>query len=389
MTLEPGAGGGPDVRDGLIVIGCEYWPYTLEGDGPVDARLREGASQVSAGRRGRRLSQAATRSRSASTGSAGSAASARSAAAAASLALLPFSVGLATARKLYLPKVRLFLEHLRDRDLIIVPARRFDDALCDYFGYLAEARGLGPHWGDHTVAGLVFVWPELAGTLPRSQRAVKAWHRMSVDEEGQPVPLEIWEVIIDELKGRSARGAADFVAVSLDCYLRGGEAEKLTTDDVIISTGANGETVVSIRLGVPERNERTKTGQRQGVIVDRPHVAALLISRKKELGPGCRLFGVSVDQVRHLLASVGTQLGIDIGPAHSVRHSGPAHDLWSGYRTLWHIQRRGRWVSERSVMRYAKTHSLLEARARFPAALMDRGGQLLRGRPARPMTARE
>ena len=87
--------------------------------------------------------------------------------------------------------------------------------------------------------------------------------------------LEIWEVIIDELRMRSraAAGTACYAAVSLNCFLRGGKATGLTTGDVIVSSGVDDDTVVSLRLGILERNERTNTGHWQGVILDRLHVA--------------------------------------------------------------------------------------------------------------------
>ncbi len=142
-------------------------------------------------------------------------------------------------------------------------------------------------------------------------------------------------------------------------------------------------------LGVADRDEYNKTGRRQGVIVDYPDVAEILVSRKAARKSHELIYDLTVHEYRDALRRVGNSLNFDIGPPHSVRHSGPSEDAAFGYRTIWAIQRRGRWSSERSVLRYAKTHSLLEARSRVPEDLLAEGRQLLAARPPRPETARE
>ena len=83
------------------------------------------------------------------------------------------------------------------------------------------------------------------------------------------------------------------------------------------------------------------------------------------------------------------QLQVDLGPMHSVRHSGPSHDMHSGYRSLWQVQRRGRWRSERSCLRYTKSHALVEAQARMPPEVMTSGAALYEQWGNRRETAQE
>ena len=47
------------------------------------------------------------------------------------------------------------------------------------------------------------------------------------------------------------------------------------------------------------------------------------------------------------------------------------------------------WASERSVLRYAKSHSWHEVRARVDPKLLQRGAELLAAREQRPLVAPE
>ena len=115
----------------------------------------------------------------------------------------------------------------------------------------------------------------------------------------------------------------------------------------------------------------------------------MLADRKKENAASDRVFKITRDSYAKACSDAAKVLGVFLGPPHSVRHSGPSHDAATGYRTLWQIQRRGRWTSERSVLRYAKSQVWVEARARAPDHLMQRGAELLQMRSPRPSVAKE
>ena len=116
---------------------------------------------------------------------------------------------------------------------------------------------------------------------------------------------------------------------------------------------------------------------------------SILARRKGEKAKGEKVFVSSAPRFRRLWYEVAAELGHAIGPPHSVRHSGPAHDVGCGYRTLWQAQRRGRWASEKSVLRYAKTHTWVEQRAKVADEIMREGRAILDGRAPRPPAARE
>ena len=127
------------------------------------------------------------------------------------------------------------------------------------------------------------------------------------------------------------------------------------------------------RLGVKERKERTNTGAHQGVRIDWPGTAAMLKRRTTARKADEKLFDITAASYRQAWWSAGEALkkrfpdeSFTIGPPHSVRHAGAARDSTCGYRSIWQIQRRGRWQSEKSVLRYAKTWAWTTARARTP-----------------------
>ncbi|CAK0891744.1 unnamed protein product [Prorocentrum cordatum] len=291
----------------------------------------------------------------------------------AGLSLLPYSVGKKTALNCYVPNVRRFLEFALDLDLPMMSREEIDNSILVYLDYLVEDEEVGPHRGDYVVHGMAFVWPELSTGLPRANRALRAWHKMHVAGEGGPQPLEVWAALDEAMRLAGSVEAADAAALAVDAYLRSAEVFALRVEDIVDAD----DDVVAIKLGVQERNERTKTGVRQGVLIDRPHIADMLRARKAAKKPGELVFGCSVEAYRRALRKASDDIGIVAFPAHSARHSGPSHDAAEGYRTVWAIQRRGRWASEKSVLRYMKTHALVAARAAVPAAVMARGRELL------------
>ena len=83
--------------------------------------------------------------------------------------------------------------------------------------------------------------------------------------------------------------------------------------------------------------------------------------------PGEKLNSISPADYRKRWHEACRQLRYFPGPPHQLRHTGPSHDYITGYRTLEQSRVRGRWSAGGStVQRYAKTHSYIEAQAKFP-----------------------
>ncbi|CAK0860440.1 unnamed protein product [Prorocentrum cordatum] len=290
------------------------------------------------------------------------------------LALLPFSVSTKTALGCYVPNVRRFLDFALEGNLPMMSWEEIDASVLCYLGRLVEDEEVGPRRGDFVVHGLAYVWPELSTGLPRRRRTSA---------------LELWAVLDEAMRLAGGVEAADAAELALGAYLRSGELFSLQAADIVIDVDEAGEQVVALRLGVAERGERTKTGARQGVLIDRRHVSDMLVRRKAERGPSDRVFSCSVGGYRRALRRACDDVGVEHFPPHAARRSGPSHDAATGYRTAWAIQRRGRWASEKSGLRCMKTHALVAARAALPPDIIERGGQLMGKKSCRPARARE
>lgn len=303
--------------------------------------------------------------------------------------LMVHSVVDSTGLHRYLPQVRRFLLYALEHEIDMVCPVSRDRAVAGYLCIQAYQDQAGPWVGDCLMNGLQYIWPEMTGTMPRAWRCLQGWHRIHVHGEGGPEAPELLVLMEVQMRAAGSPDEADALALGFDCYLRSMEIFKLRVEDIIFVTNSDGSSEASLRLGVAERGESTKTGTRQGVRVDTPYVFDMLRRRTFGRKKSELLFNTNAARYRSAWDAAARKLGVQVGPPHSVRHSGPSNDAATGYRTIWQIQRRGRWASERSVLRYAKTHSWLEARARVPQHLMEQGSRLLQLRQPRPLVARE
>ena len=173
--------------------------------------------------------------------------------------------------------------------------------------------------------------------------------------------------------------ASEAAETALDCYMREQQVLRLRGED--IATTAEGE--MSISLGVAERGESAKTGRQQGVRPDTPFVRDLLMRRKASVKPHEKIFKLNVNQYRNCFAAARKELGLPLKKPHGIRHTGPSRDAATRYRTRPQHGRRGGWLSDKSVLRYAKTHSYVGARAETPLHILGRGAKIGDGRAQR------
>ena len=112
--------------------------------------------------------------------------------------------------------------------------------------------------------------------------------------------------------------------------------------------------------------------------MDTEHARLILKARVAKTKPGDKIFSTTAQRYRAALQNAGRRVGYEVPAAHSVRHSGPSRDAAEGYRSLSQIQRRGRWTSPKSVLRYAKAHVYIAAKSQLPEGLLQRGLNILR-----------
>lgn len=310
--------------------------------------------------------------------------------------VLAHSVSDETGLRHYLNAVSRFLDFVEEQAMFFTTPLEKDVAAQAYIGVLCYSDDVDPHNGDCVVSGLAYICPELKPFLSRSYKCCQSWHRMHIGGEGGPESDESLLVVIDSMRKHGDTEEADALEIAADCYLRRQDLLQMRVSDLVVAHEDGAICDVAVMLGAAERGESAKTGRRQGVRPDFPRSVQILANKKKQKQPGDKVFQISAQSYEQAWRRAEARLqaepgcsGFHLGPLHSVRHSGPSRDAYQAYRSIWQIQRRGRWASEKSCLRYAKTHLYTSALARTPSPLLERGQQLMQARGKRAVDAKE
>jgi len=224
------------------------------------------------------------------------------------------------------------------------------------------------HKGATLLSALLHEMPELQGQLPISRRSLRGWWRhCGGKRERHPMSRRAVGAVAATfaLEGRVQELA--ITVLTFDALLRCEDWRKLRAVDICCDAGE-----VALRLGVPERGERTKTGTEQGVTLW-SRVAKVLAEGLKLAAPfeGARVFTVTEQEFRISLAETLGELGVPPPPGdleftpHCLRHAGASVAFQEGV-PLREIKLRGRWVADSSVRRYTKPHLLVRLDESLP-----------------------
>ena len=281
--------------------------------------------------------------------------------------LISHAVSDATAA-IYLPHVESFFEWASTSGLSLGSSERIDLALAKRLDALCYGDRRGLHYGQALVSGLHCFLPELKGELRLGSRALIAWSRMNVVAEGAPVCEETVHAATVAMFRKGWVEDAIRVQFHFDGYLRLQDSRQLAREDVVASGG-----VLAATFGVSRRGEVVKTGQNQGVVVNRGSVAAMVWALRNYRRPGDLVFQSPDDLFRRRWTRTQLCLGTPPSVVHDLRHAGPSEDVLRERRGLGEIRRRGRWRSKKSVMRYTKTHWLVRVRSETPNSVLRAG----------------
>jgi integrase len=232
--------------------------------------------------------------------------------------------------------------------------------------------------GTKTLAAFLHFHPErsrLAGAaMPRVSRALQAWGRLRPAHGRIPPAYPIICGIVCCLVrlGRSDMAVAALVALS--GYLRPGELLGLRCRDVVapMPMFGGGYSHWSLLLGPIDMRKPTKTGvYDDSVILDHPSLQWLGCELEKLMryrNPDELLWLFSDQDFLRMfkLAAKMTNVGhLDLVP-YSLRHAGPSWDALLRLRGQRDIQRRGRWRSPASVVRYERSSRVLAVLHELP-----------------------
>ena len=296
-----------------------------------------------------------------------------------SLRLLAHAVSDKTASECYIKEAWRFLGFVESIQPPFSDWVAVDWALTRFLAHECYVLDRTVASGEHLMNGFAYMWP--GQPFPRAFQALKAWKRITVHNEGVALPLEdlvCMEEILRTHKEPNARIAGAMIPVAVDGYCREGDRIPLRVEDVT-DTGAE----VILHFGRKMRGESAKTGREQGVRLDFPHSHDIIRTLIKGKKPHAKVFGISATTYRNWWWTAAKKVGAD-APPHATRHTGASRDLAEGYRTFQQVQRRGRWLAERSVQRYTKTHLWLKAKEDTRADVRTRGQEILAARAPRP-----
>ena len=219
--------------------------------------------------------------------------------------------------------------------------------------------------GNKFLAAVGHFHPELGRAtraLPRARRMLQGWGRLQPTGTRVPPPhCAVAGVAVEMAKD----GHIDMSIATLtahQAYLRPEELHSLRKQDAVRPTGRSGaESAWSLLLGPIELRKPTKTGIFDDcVMLDHPELLWTTehLARYKALGDQSdRLWPWTREAYEREFAIVVKRLGLSswgLVP-YSLRHSGPSWDRSMNRLSLAEVQRRGRWLDQRTVMRYEKS----------------------------------
>ena len=283
------------------------------------------------------------------------------------LSLLQSSAVTAASESYYDWHVLEFLTFLIQ--LMVAPIThlsKLDCVLVSYFD-LMFSEGASAPYGEKLLAGLAHRMPGTPGTLsilfPGASRSLRGWRRLRPPSTRPPLPFNAALILAAALT--SFHGAAMGLAILIGffAYLRPRELTGLLTSQLIrpIPGAHSVFSSWSICLHTLEDLKPSKTGHYdESIPLDSPWLAswigpfldALLTGRAQ-----CqRLWPFSHEQLAAAYATELKRLGmLSLSQSlYALRHGGASHDTLFQLREPHAVKLRGRWVCDKSLLRYRK-----------------------------------
>ena len=238
------------------------------------------------------------------------------------------------------------------------------------------AEGLSAQEGTKMLAAYTHFHPEngrFGQPLARVARALQAWGRIVPSLGRIPPAFPMVCGIVSALKSQGHADMALAALVALSGYLRPGELHDLRGRDAVAPMPQFGEGYQfgSLVLGARDVGPTKTNIYDDAVILNHPSLQWVsgLLERQVASHPGMAPLWDFDDmefKVAFVRAAELSGLGhLGLTPYH-LRHAGPSWDALTGLRGQREIQRRGRWASQTSVVRYERASQVVGALQRLP-----------------------
>ena len=268
------------------------------------------------------------------------------------------------ARKNYERMMQRLEMYCRAHRLPLGSDEECDAALVHWFNHL-YFHGEQPAVGEKALAGLMDRHPRFgrlgSSRLPRSWRALRGWRRLTPSRSRKPLPWAVWTAIAWRMVEHERLDMAVYTLLGVTGYFRPGELLAVRRCDLIAPSDRALRSWSALLF--PEMGRPSKTGVfNDSVALDCPLTACLAPALEALSDPHvtASAWNFSYPAYTRMFARVTKELSLHNVVPYQMRHSGPSIDMAAGRRGLQDVQKRGRWQSSKSVLRYER-HARLGA----------------------------
>lgn len=202
--------------------------------------------------------------------------------------------------------------------------------------------------------------------MENAREALCGWRKLHGDDSRDPLPEEIYLAVVRRLITTRKVMSAAAVFCQPQLYLRPSELLALRPEDVLLPVrGAGRYRSVGVVVAPRELEVTTKARSHDDTVLVDDHCQAALGPVLAEMvrvrSAEEHLFPLTLNAYEKTLRESGTALGLttEFVP-HSLRHCGPANDLYHHRRDMAALAKRGRWANIKSVQRYGKSGRLVK-----------------------------
>ncbi|CAE7354645.1 unnamed protein product [Symbiodinium sp. CCMP2592] len=244
------------------------------------------------------------------------------------------------------------------------PPEDLDWMLADFFDDMfLEGSSLAV--GEKTLAAVEFRFVHSKKGLLRARRALKGWRKMRPPTSRLPLPKPVAFGIATVMIARGFKDMAIKVLVDFDLYLRPGESFDVRAKHVVRPIPRSGKQYQKFAVIIRDQDmgKPDKTGTFDNtILLDNPTTESWLgphlCRLAKKVTEDSPVFQFTPEEFRKQFQSAAEALGLKHLHPYQLRHGGASEDLNSRLRDHIAVRERGRWKTDSSLRRYAKTGKL-------------------------------
>jgi hypothetical protein len=286
----------------------------------------------------------------------------------------------------YIRRIEEFVSFCRGRHLDWHDAGELDNLLVLRLDQLYFS-GSSAFEGTHLVAAIKYFITEVSrlglNGLPRSMRALKGWSLAAPSLQKLPMPLEVMGAILGYMIFMRLPEMALHIFINFVSYLRPGECNELTVDQIIPPQPVIGTASSSwaLLLHPMEQGIPGKTGVFDDTVMldSEPWISPFLFALIAGRRPKERVWHHSYDNLLIVFQKALEVMGLLMlgSTMYSLRHGGASFDLLNRRRSALEVKRRGRWTSESSLKRYGKEARLQHEISKVNPVILAFGQRVL------------